>query len=259
MVTSTARALSPSRRDELIKVACDQNLAGEMLVWLEGKIVKHPTRMLASTKDAAGQHVLIEMPVESGHPVPYPNGQDLEVVFHLGSERYAFSGEVQGRCFHNIRPGQRLPAIILPYPVKLENRQRRAHYRVPLDVSDPVTIAFVVTSGPGPFTTSTNIHSGVVSDISAGGAAIICNQILGPSIAVGTPMFVSFQLPGDREQINLESMVRNFRKADSNESQILGLEFVNFDKDISSRRYGDAIQRFVVTRQRELLKRLRVL
>jgi c-di-GMP-binding flagellar brake protein YcgR len=180
-------------------------------------------------------------------------------LFALGGARYSFTSSVQGRCLYALSDGEHTPALVLSYPHALESRQRRAHYRVPLGTSAQVSVAFVEYAGDEQRLRDFNIHAGIISDISAGGLAMLVRQRLPASIAAGTRLRVSFQLPGEPEHLCLTAAVRNVRDTDESNTRICGIEFVVEAQDIPARQSVDLVQRFVVKRQREILKKLRML
>lgn len=258
---STVRRLSSTRRDEVIRTACDRCGGLEILVSREGRIVKHWSRFLRAPLRDSGLHLVVEMAVVSGKALRYRycNGEDVEAIFHVGGERYAFSTKVVGRCVHELNEEKKVPALVLAYPAEVENRQRRAHYRVPLGTASPVSIAFVEAPDGEGMPEIPRIYSGHICDISAAGVAVLSLQRLSVSIGIGSHLLTSFRVPDEPEWLNLEAVVRNVRPTDTPEARILGLEFVHQKGDVQSRRHIDLVQRFVVRRQREILRKLRML
>ena len=253
------RTLPATKRDEVLQAACDRCEPMEVLVGRDGRIMKHASRFLRASIRDGGPHLIIELPTRDGKLVEYHRDEEVEALFHVGGERYAFSTLVEGRCMHELNGQQKVAALVLAYPREMENRQRRAHYRIPVSMAIPVSVAFIEVTTPGESFEMLGIHSGFISDISAGGLAVVCRQRLPVSIEVGTSLSISFQLPGEPEHLALKGLIRNVRKADTNEARILGIEYLREDYDIRSRRHIDLIQRFVVKRQREILKKLRIL
>ena len=259
MTAFGVRTLSSTMRDEVLQAACDRCEALEILLGRDGRVIRHSSRFLRALISDGGVHLIVQMPTVDGKLIDYPRGQEVEAFFHAGGERYAFSTEVEGRCMHDLNDKQKLAALVLTYPRELENRQRRAHYRVPLSMSSAVCIAFMEARNPNEWSGMTSVYSGFLSDISAGGLAIVCRQRLPVSLEVGTHLSVSFQLPGEPEHLDLKAVVRNVRTADTKEARILGVEYLRGDDNLRGRRHVDLIQRFVVKRQRDILKRLRML
>ena len=258
-MTSGVRALSSTKRDEVLHAACDRGETMEILVERDGRGIRHSSRFLRAVISDDDLHLVVEMPSQHGKWVEYHPHEDLEVLFHVGAERYGFFTHVEGRCIHELDEEQKVAALVLGYPREVESRQRRTHYRVPLSTGTPVGIAFVEDLGRNALPEMFSIYSGFISDISAGGVAITCRQRLPVSIEAGTPLRISFQLPGESEQLNLKGVVRNIRRTDTDEARILGVEYLRDDYDIRGRCNIQLIHRFVVKRQRDILKKLRML
>lgn len=256
-MTAGVCTLSSSKRDEVIRAACRGGEALNILVGRDGCVVKHASRFLRALITDDGPQLVVEMPAENGAVVAYREGDELDVLFHVGGERYAFSTVVKGRCVHSLNDGTKTRALVLIYPVEIENRQRRAHYRVALSTSSPVSIAFAEIPAAGSLAEMPEIHSGFIVDVSAGGVAMLCRQRVPAGTKVGTCLSLSFQLPGEPDHMSLNGVVRNVRKSDTREACILGVEYVVDEDDTGAARQVGLIRRFVVKRQREVLAGLR--
>ena len=258
-MTSGRRVLSETGRDEVLRAACERGEELEILVGRDGRVIKHSSRFLRAVTRDDGLHLLIEMPTQEGKSVDYRQDEELEILFHLGGERYAFSSHIEGQRIHGQNAEQDVTALLLRYPREVENRQRRGHYRVPLSMAKPVSVAFVEDLGPDASSDVSSIYSGFISNISAGGLAIACRQSLPVSIEEGTHLIISFQLPGEPEHLDLKGVIRHIRHAHAGQAPILGIEYLRDEHDIRGPRKMSLIQRFVVERQRKILQQLRML
>ena len=256
---SSVKKLSTARRDEIIQAACEKNAGLEIVVERDGRPAKYSSRFLLAVPKENDMRLVVEQGSEEGHMMKYRENEEIEAVFHVGGERFAFDSRVIGRCVFPLNNQQKVPAFVLRYPEDLESRQRRAHYRVPLGVADQVTMAFLELGGREVLAETCRIYTGVISDISAGGLAVLTRQRLPASMAAGAHVAMSFQIPGEPEHINLGGIVRNVRRNEDGSSRLLGVEYVRADGDVQTRQQIDLIQRFVVRRQREILKKLRML
>ena len=254
------RTLSADRRDEVIRQACMRTIPVE--VRGGGSAVRQAgrSRFLRAVLDGRGLHVMIDLPTVSGKPVPVRKGERLDLVFQHNGQRLGFAGDVEGRCFHKLSEGISVPALVVSYPEELEIRQRRNYYRVTMSSGQPTTVTFrevVQGRGRGRGGQDQALYSGVIRDISAGGMALLCQQHLPVSFDVGSKVKLFFQLGGVEGNLKLEGEVRNSRRARSGPGTIYGIAFVNTEKDLRTRKAIDDIQRFVVARQREILKRVK--
>lgn len=257
---SVQRSLSASRRDELLRRACDRSVPAELVGTEAGAVQRRTTRFLRALLDAEGVHLVVQTPLHEGRLVPYRPGALVDVLFAVAGERYGFSSTVEGRCYHRLNDEVEVPALIVSYPDVVENRQRRAHYRVPLSATDPCTVTFcelVRTRPDAPGVGDGDLYSALVRDISTGGMAMLSLQHLPVGFGMGTLLRVSFQLPGGENHINLEAAMRNERRPVQGEGRIIGIEFLNVEKTLGGRKAADEIGRFVVARQREILKKLK--
>ena len=156
--------------------------------------------------------------------------------------------------------------LVLKYPRSLENRQRRADYRMQLDAGHPVTVAFCEGDMEGPFRQGI-WYSGLAQDISAGGVAILTYQTLDSVMECGSSVQMSFQLPGEEDHVDIAGIIRHCRPCEEEEEEdevpvvgsVLGVEFVPEEGSQEAVRQIDVIRRFVVARQREGLRKLRLL
>jgi c-di-GMP-binding flagellar brake protein YcgR len=260
------RTLDGTRLDELVKLSCGQKAAMEMLLWETEEAFTVRGNLLRVVRDGGGRHLIAES--VSDYPLENKTveGTRVEVVFQYRGERYAFLSLVKGCGSAQRREGRFVHVLILKYPETLENRQRRANYRVPLDSGPAVTVCFREANVVGPFRDGP-LYSGLVCDISGGGIGILTHQVLDQTIEPGTMLRMWFQLPDIREHLGIDGVIRNSRPNESEEGEpvqgaILGVEFISPNSGgerSPDARNRDLIRRFVVARQREILKKLRLI
>jgi len=256
---SAVKRLSATRRDEVLDLVCDKNRPVDVMMLSGDRPVGYTSRFLMVIEKSDDMRLVIELPTEGGRSMTCEEGAELEGVFHVEGERYAFATRVLGRCIFPLNREQKVAALVVRYPAEVESRQRRAHYRVPLGIASQVSVAFLEHYGTDMPADACRIYAGVISDISAGGVAVVCRQRLASSMATGARVSMSFQVPGEPEHLALKGIIRNDRLTDEGTTRLLGIEYVLSDHDIQTKQYINLIQRFVVKRQREILKKLRML
>jgi|GEM_PF-5344400 len=152
--------LSDSKRDEVLEEACQRGASVELL--RTGQTGEQPlrSRLLRVAREGDAPTVVVELPGEGGRTAAIHEGETVEVVFQRGGQRLGFRSEILGRCFHCVREGTWVGAMVLSYPVEMEMRQRRGSYRVGLGGTDPLGVRLGEAG------------TGVVEDISTGGMGI---------------------------------------------------------------------------------------
>lgn len=254
------RTISTARRDEILRHVCQRMVPAQVEGAQGGSRQACKSRFLKAVLDGEGLHIIIETPTLKGRPVTVQKGEFVEVLFQQAGQRLGFRSEVQGKSFCRLSEGVSVSALVISYPNELEVRQRRACYRVSLSAANPCTVTFrevPAVQFAGGASGDENLYSAVIRDISAGGMAIHCQQRLPSRFYMGTRLRLFFQLPGIEDNLNMEAEIRGSRLPKAGGGTILGVQFVNTDKDLRTRKAIDSIQKFVVARQREILKRLK--
>ena len=185
-------------------------------------------------------------------------GDFVDVVLQQAGQRLGFRAEVVDRRFHEISEGLSVPALVISYPEEVEVRQRRAYYRVPMDAKDAATVTFREAGvSTGDEAEDEAVYSGVISDISVGGMAIQCREPLPARFTARTRLSLFFRLPDSDEGLSMDAEIRGSRPPQRGPGRIYGVEFVNTDTTLESHRAIHSVQKFVATRQREMLKRIK--
>lgn len=197
--------------------------------------------------------MVMDLPTEGGMPTAMHEGEVFDVTIQRAGQRLGFRARVKGRCFHQVREGTWVPAVIMSNPEEVEIRQRRTCYRVELSKAQECEVVFGRIETGVDRTEPSGLSRGVVEDLSAGGMGIRCREGACEALGVGTRVRLFFQLPGKGAGVALAGEIRN-RRAGSDGRTVLGVEFVETQRSLEERKGVGVIGQYVAARQREMLR-----
>ena len=243
------RTIPAGKRSEILEEASQRETAAEMQRVIGetaqvGETLK--SRLLQTVQVGENPHVVMDLPTCVGRAVTVHEGEQVEVTFEWGGQRLGFRGEIKGRCFHQVREGKWVGALMLSYPEELEIRQRRAFYRVGMGGGKRCRVML----GEMDEDQETEVIEGEAEDISVGGIGVCSRETRGQ---VGTRVRVSLQLPGEKESVALMGEIRNLRSTGEREV-LVGVEFMRTQESVEGRRAVGMIGKYVAARQREMLR-----
>ena len=207
------------------------------------------------------ESLLVDRPTaDSPTSQPLSVGEVLEGQFLHGRYRYRFETRIESH--REAQAGARMVhAIQITYPQTLLDGERREYYRVDFSPQKPMMVRFhhYPREEKGPVVSTLikgepELFEAVGVDISGGGLSIRGmgrNRL--SSVERGDLLFCSFSLKEEDGPFELWCRVRSRRHIPEADVFLLGLEFVE-DKNPQLKAIRNRIMRFVVMRQREMMK-----
>ncbi|HON68714.1 MAG TPA: PilZ domain-containing protein [Phycisphaerae bacterium] len=178
-----------------------------------------------SREDAAGQHTSLKStagPSPTATPVTVDDVRELvgtyvDVVVHLGEQRYLFSTDVI-RVLPAVTPGNQ-PRMHVSRPPILQVAQRRRYRRIKLSHSAQVDLRWQRDG-------QQMGGVGWLFNVSGDGMACRTEERIAESLWIGDELEVEFTLaPGDAERFRLKCVLCNKTPTGSLGKVILGLQF----------------------------------
>lgn len=153
---------------------------------------KHYTRLIGYVDQ---EFMMLKVPQDQGRPVPFLEGQKLQIRVFSGVSLYQFESQVLA-LLHTPRN-----TMLMSPPLQLQETRMRAHARVKTQLPVHIRRAPAVASG------STGFH---LEDLSGGGAAMSGPQALGKA-GDTVHVAISFHLSstGDDETVELTGRIQS--------------------------------------------------
>jgi c-di-GMP-binding flagellar brake protein YcgR len=258
---------------EILREASLRNVSVEVEIHRDDSTSVHArSRLLALTDDA----MLIERPTIDDAHVSAPRGTSLVVRFVFRGERCFFRSFVRGQRRVRLNDNLGVRALVLEPPAWVDQTQRRRHYRVSI-AADGTPVSCVAGDLGEPSPGALDPGEVDVSDFEAAvqllaretgvrwEAQLINISISGMAVVTDAPR-ASLPRPGDTfrttftlckaiGELDLIVRVRHVRALDEGTRHLIGVEFVQEADGGPIRQTADLVGRFVVQRQRRMLRR----
>lgn len=189
----------------------------------------------------------ISAPTRDGRIVVLEVGEPIIVYFSQQEAYYKFTATVLERGVRS-DSGESLPSVFITEPEKIENGNRRRHYRVEPLLRNMPTVKWrqlgVTTEPWKPVR---------VYDISGRGIGLFFKNELGEAMQLGEVIELSIQLPGSPRAITLPAEVRNkISRARHSADTLLGFQFQLGVDDPDG--CIDVVAKYVADCQREIAR-----
>ncbi len=239
---NSVSAVDPAVRDTLLAEAANSRIVAELVV-VRGENLQ--ANLKSRFLSASRERVLMEAPTNNGQPALLQTGQFIEVYFKLGHERFGFDSRVVGYSRLEQADGV-VDAIDIAPPHFLETRQRRKFSRVSVATLPPIQaqlrpIGLDARCGEA--------IEGRLCNLSAGGVAVLVDRQRW-QFASDRQFQLSFELPGEADGFQFNTIVCHVRHVFHSRRQIIGLAFLPGSDAQAHRRAIDRIARFVESQQR---------
>jgi c-di-GMP-binding flagellar brake protein YcgR len=207
--------------------------------------------------DAKEHAITIDYPYVDGYThKSLEAGDPISVVFHTAGFRFHFDTKVKEKVDFPAAAGIKIRALKIEHPQEILDGNRRSLFRAAVYLDKSIKVKYgilgkenidepgvqVVDHGQGGI-------EALMVDISENGTAIKVNRKI--NIAIGNRLKLVFSIEEqDKNQIEIEGIVRNIRDYPGTKIQVWGIEFIQ-DK---TRQYKQALREiacYVMSRNQE--------
>jgi hypothetical protein len=241
--------IEPDRRDEILMDAADRQLPVVLSRRLDQNWSTYKAAVLEA--DSSGEFIVLGQPVVAPGQAPpeFVPGERLGLSFRRGHKKCLSSVEVLGIVTHEIAPGEKIQAIQVSWPDKLEELQRRLYFRASVPTGRRIEArmweASVMDRCSGKLEDVPH-HSGRLEDISVGGCRVIVDAAHDPKLTEGDTVIIQFQPDPRTPCVRLEAMYRHVDE-DYQGKRALGFQFVGLEMCSEGREMLQALSRVVST------------
>jgi len=240
--------VADERRDEILTDAADRLAPVTLSHRLDRGWATYKSRLLQA--DSAGCFLIIEQPlhIPGQSPPELVPGEALGLSFRRGHKKCMCSVKIN-RLLAFEWEGERVPAIEICWPEKLQEMQRRVYFRASVPKGRRIEVKLwdggvmdrdkaVIREMPH--------HSGLLQDISAGGCSVQVEAARDPQLEVGDTVGIQFQPDPRTQPLLLDAVFRHLE--DSNQGKLcLGFQFVGLEVAPEGRTMLQALSRVVST------------
>lgn len=207
--------------------------------------------------DSKEQTITIDYPYVDGYTHKYLEaGDPISVVFHAAGFRFHFDTKVKEKINFPTGTGINIRALKIEHPGEILDGNRRSLFRAAIYLDKSIKVKYgilgkenidepgaqVIDYGQGGI-------EALMVDISENGTAIKVNRKI--NIAVGNRLKLVFSLEEqDKNQIEIEGVVRNIRDYPGTRIQVWGIEFIQ-DKTSQYKKALREIACYVMSRNQE--------
>ncbi len=206
------------------------------------------SRLLARTHDA----LWLQWPVsEPGGEADMAVGLDLGLSFKLKHHKHIFNLPLAATGEFQVAPGERLRAVRVPLPQRMQRVQRRAYLRaeVPRNRSVLATFRMGAADEVDPSSGAPPAWEGWVTNISAGGFQVRLTQRQVPELEVGDLVTVRIDLGQEYPPVVANAQFRQ-QHDDDRGVTCQGFQFVGLNESPGGREMLQRIGRIVCEFQR---------
>jgi len=180
-----------------------------------------------------GDRVLVELPgAGEGHgPWEFTPADKLGMSFKLKHHKHLCTATVAGIEQYAIGDGETIPVLSLCWPVRMQRLQRRAYMRADVPNGHIVRASFWLGGrGAEPSGTSTSapVWSGTVSNLSAGGLQLHCDDDLAGVLEAGDVVGVRILFGVGEEAVYSDAQFRHIERNAG--GYLLGFQFVGLEQ-----------------------------
>jgi c-di-GMP-binding flagellar brake protein YcgR len=239
--------LSPDQH-EMLADLCARNHPAEIdFITDKGNRRLARTRFLADADDG----LLIDQPAEKSAPLLLRPGESVMVVYLLEDNRYAFMSSVIRRELFELRLGQRIPALRLRYPSRIDKAQRRDSFRLSV-----LHLPLAKVGGETSINDAAVRFEGCMVNISAGGACLVLpDQDAARRFTKGDALTLELNLPDALSHFRMPARIVWLEREPAEKRLRMGVVWTLDDQEDEGREIYDRIARFVLIEQQRLLRK----
>lgn len=254
-MTFTDRSLPETESQALLDAACARNLALELHYHAaDGEFVVVRSRVLGMDEG----NLYIDSPQMIGHDIDFSPRQDVQVHFNLQDSRYTFESHVlQRKSMVSLNDEKTVVGMILARPRRIQDGQRRNHFRVSLVAEEKLGIELhrTVTEDENIRPLDEHPMHGALINLSLGGVALRLSIEEGRTFTLNALVFIHFYLPEDEHDYLMLGEVRQLRPIADNTTMRLGIKFKAWPDERIYQHAQQRLQRYITKVQREQLRR----
>jgi c-di-GMP-binding flagellar brake protein YcgR len=254
---------SPIHIERLLELACAYNAPLSIQLESGEDIYRYKSRMLDLTKGGGSKTLVIDMPSSQGPAKALTPGAQITLFFALEPSRYAFDSVVLGKTSFALSGDKKISALEISYPDVLKSGQRRAYFRVPIPMRNPIKVdCDVIGDGAKQQleeespeeALSRPILQGDAINLSVGGMLIEFEKSELSLIEVGAKLDLVFSLDRGEEPLKFSAIIRRVEEKAASGKPRAGVEFVDTDKEFKCRLAINRLYKYVAERQREMIQ-----
>ncbi|MGD2084614.1 MAG: PilZ domain-containing protein [Candidatus Aminicenantes bacterium] len=183
--------------------------------------------------DSKEHTITIDYPYVDGYTHKYPEaGDSISVVFHTAGFRFHFDTKVKEKVNFPTGKGIKIRALKIEHPGEILDGNRRSLFRAAVYLDKSIKVKYGILEKENMDEPGVQLidhgQGGIEAlmvDISENGTAIKVNRKI--NIAVGNRLKLVFFLEEqDKNQIEIEGVVRNIRDYPGTKIQVWGIEFI---------------------------------
>ena len=186
-----------------------------------------------------------------------PSGRPLRAHFKIRGNRLQFRTVIENNRVPVAGPGRdRAYGVALRKPTSLSESQRRTHVRVSVAAGEAIQVFVVHRSGKTPNACAVDAAHplGRLLNVSAGGMTVLLPMDGLRRSKENDRFFLTFALPQGGGDFHLLGSLRHTRKVERSDSLRVSFAFKPWDGS-ALRNDQMRIERFIVEREREILRR----
>lgn len=201
--------------------------------------------------------IIIDYPYVEGYTHKQLVKDDpISVFFNLAGFRFHFDSVVKESTHFHLKDGTQIPALKIAWPDEILDGNRRSLYRVTVHLDPSIIVKYFILGnikGDESFAGAERVEykgvEAIMIDISQNGIAVEIKRKI--NIAAGDILKLWFRLEEeDKQEIEIEGIVRNLRELPGSEIHICGIEFTP-EKTAKYKRSLQKITRYIMSRNRE--------
>jgi c-di-GMP-binding flagellar brake protein YcgR len=205
------------------------------------------------------KYIIIDRPYGEGETYQQLVRKDKVTGFFIEKGfRFLFHSQVLKRDKYKLQGEKEIPVFIIKMPQDIYDGERRNFFRVPIPVDPPITVKYVsyfesnqsFDEQESPDLAEYNMSGALLHDLSGGGISIISREGMG--LMVGDIINMRFPVRHGGEEVQIEGLINNSRKAPDKVSNLKGIEFIP-DRSDAYREAIKRISRYVMERQRAMI------
>ncbi|MCG3138515.1 MAG: Flagellar brake protein YcgR [Phycisphaerae bacterium] len=245
------------KKDQILTEAADRHTPIVLSHRLDAGWVTYKSQFLQA--DSAGHFLIITQPLaEPGQAPPeLVPGDKIGISFRRGHKKCMCSVEVERLLTFDAGESVMIPALQIPWPIKLQEMQRRVYYRAQVPSGRRIEVHLwdgcINDLSPADLKNRPH-HIGLLMDLSAGGCRVIFDVSRDPCLEVGDTVAIQFQPDPRTTPIALEAMYRHSEPLPQSKLA-LGFQFVGLELTPEGRRLLQNLSRVVSAFMRIDLRR----
>ncbi len=255
---------SPSRIERLLELGCAYNAPLSIQAESGDELYRYKSRLLDIRRTGDSKSLIIDQPSSDGPAVALKPNTEMLLFFAVDRSRFAFLSVILGKTDFALGARRRISAVEISYPNALQSGQRRAYFRVPVPLRNPIHVECTVIGdvqrqvpepeGDAAGALPSPRLGGRTINISVGGMFILIEEGAEHLADVGTRLALQFSLARNETPLRLNAIIRRIVRKSAAEQLKVGIEFVDTDESFEDKLAINRLYRYVAERQREILQ-----